>query len=459
MGNPKKKIMKNNLLTALYITSILFISTNTFSQNREQVYDSLLTTLFASNGPGGTALVVKNGDIVYNKAFGKANLELDVPMQTNNIFRVGSITKQFTACAILKLVEQEKLSLNDDITKYIEDYPTFGYKITIEHLLTHTSGIKSFTSLKAWDTKMRKNNITPIEMIDFFKNEPMDFAPGEQFSYNNSGFYMLGYIIEQITGMTYGAYLNNSFFKPLGMTNTSIDNAERIITNRVSGYEKVDNQYLNADYINMSQVYSAGSLISTTEDILIWYNALINKDVINKESLKKAHTSFVLNSGEKTGNGYGWFLGNIQGSPMIEHGGGINGFLTSSLYLPEENVFVAIFSNCDCNPTGITAFKMAAIAINKPYKRNKIQLTNVELSTFEANYKTENKDQITIVLENDKLFYISNDERLEIQPYGKDNFFVDDSFTTLHFKRDNSSVITSVTVKGIQYPIIYKRIN
>jgi len=163
-----------------FLPILLIVMTGVvFAQSGTVKYDSLMKELFPEDGPGGTVLVSKNKKIIYHKAFGKANLELDVAMKTNHIFRIGSISKQFTACAILKLVEDGKLQLKDEITKFIKDYPTQGHHITIEHLLTHTSGIKSYTELEKWDDEARRKDFSPVEMIDYFKDEKMTFAPGE----------------------------------------------------------------------------------------------------------------------------------------------------------------------------------------------------------------------------------------------------------------------------------------
>ena len=201
--------MKKLIVFITLITILQALNNPALSQNQEKKFDEVLNEQNFKDSPGFAALVAKNNKIIYRKAFGYANLELDVPMTPENIFRIGSITKQFTACAILKLEEEGKLSLQDDITKFIDDYPTHGYTITIEHLLTHTSGIKSYTSMRSWDNEMRKKDFTPEEMIDFFKNEPMDFAPGEEFRYNNSAYFMLGYIIEKASGKTYEEYLKD----------------------------------------------------------------------------------------------------------------------------------------------------------------------------------------------------------------------------------------------------------
>jgi len=208
----------------------------TSCQNTENPYDILLSEQFPADGPGCVALVAKEGEVIYRKAFGMANLELDVPLKPENVFRIGSITKQFTSCAIMKLIEEGKLSLEDDITDHIADFPTSGHTITIEHLLTHTSGIKSYTSIQHLMVEYVRKDLTPIEAIDLFKNEPMDFEPGEQYLYNNSAYFILGYIIELVSGQTYEEYIDENFFQPLGMENSYYGNTSRIIPNRAAGY-------------------------------------------------------------------------------------------------------------------------------------------------------------------------------------------------------------------------------
>jgi CubicO group peptidase (beta-lactamase class C family) len=328
-------------------------------------YDALLNELLDKNGPGGVALVVKDGKTVYRKAFGLANIELDVKMKPENVFRIGSITKQFTATAIMQLVEVGKLKLDADIKTYIKDYPTQGHLITIEHLLTHTSGIKNYTGLDKWSSEFRKKSFTPKQMVDFFKSEPMDFAPGEQFNYSNSGYFLLGYIIEVVTGISYANYINEHLFKPLGMKNSYYGSNAQIISNRASGYAKDDKGYKNDDFLSMTQPFSAGALLSTVDDLSTWYEAVMADKLMSQSSREKAHSPFVLNNGDLSNYGCGWMIDNVKGSPMIMHGGTINGFLSASNYLTDEKVLVVVLSNCVCHYPGDVAMKIAAIAIGK----------------------------------------------------------------------------------------------
>lgn len=343
---------------------MLFVSFQINAQIFNEKADKLMSSLFEANGSGGIALVVKEGTVLYRKAFGMADMELQVEMSPENIIRIGSNTKQFTAAAILKLFEEGKLSLQDPITKYLPEYPTQGYTITIEHLLTHTSGIKSFTEMKTWTDDLKKMQYTPKEKIDFFKNEPMDFAPGTQYKYNNSGYIILGYIIESVSGKSYAAYIDDTFFKPIGMQHSFYGSTTDIVKNRAKGYQKQNGNYKNADFLDMSNPYAAGSLISTVDDLYIWYKAVLNGKVLSEASLKKAHSSYKLKDNSLTGYGYGWNVNNILNNKAISHSGGITGFLTFSLYLPEKDIFVAVFSNCTCKNPQKMAFNLTQLALN-----------------------------------------------------------------------------------------------
>jgi CubicO group peptidase (beta-lactamase class C family) len=219
--------------------------------------------------------------------------------------------------------------------------------------------------MQEWDAVIRKKDFTPAELVDFFKDKPMDFAPGEEWKYNNSAYFLLGYIIEIVSGESYAHYLEENFFKPLGMDDSYYGSTSKIIKGRADGYARSGDQYVNAEYISMTQPHAAGALLSTVDDLYRWYTAVMKHEVISKKDLEKASTPFVLNNGEKTNYGYGWFLGEIKGSPVISHGGGINGYLTASFYLPEEKVFVAVFSNCSCKDPGKIAKRMAALAKKK----------------------------------------------------------------------------------------------
>ena len=324
-----------------------------YAQGLASKIDSVLHHKFNANTPGASFLISRNGKILYKKALGLSNLELNVPMHTENVFQIASMTKQFTAIAILILEEKGKLKVTDEITKFLPNYPTQGHKITIHHLLTHTSGIKDFTRVRGLNTIAQKNQ-TPSQMIAFFKNESMDFAPGKKFKYNNSGYLILGAIIENITGQTYADFIEEHIFKKLGMNSSYYASHQKIIKNRASGYHKRVH-YVNNGKINFSVPYASGSLMSTVADLFTWQEALKNNLLIGKETTKKAFTNYTLSNGEKVQYGYGWHLKANNGVSSREHGGHIFGFKSMGVYLPDSDIYVVGLTNCDCNsPTQIT---------------------------------------------------------------------------------------------------------
>ena len=420
---------------------IIAISTMGFAQKLEKQFDQMLGDQYLPNEPGATALVAIDGKIVYHKAFGMANMELDVKMEPDMVLEIGSITKQFTAVSILMLMEQGKLDLDDDITKFIEDYPTHGHHISIHHLLTHTSGIKSYTSMESWVPIWRKD-FEPKELIDFFKNEPMDFAPGEEWSYNNSAYFILGYIIEKASGQTYEEFVETNIFERLGMKSSLYGSNSEIIKKRASGYQK-NEEYINAEYLSLSQPYAAGSLMSNVNDLFIWNRAIRSNTLVKQESIDLAFTNYELNNGEKINYGYGWGLNEINGSPTIEHSGGIFGYVTNAIYLPNEDVFVAVYSNCDCNGPGQVSTKMAAIAIGKPYpdEEDIITVENDNLNKLAGVYDFSDSSTRIITVEDNQLFsQRPGSNKFKLFPIKKNTFSFENSFATIHFNEDGKEV-------------------
>lgn len=442
MNYSKKKLVSLLLLLA--------ISTFVVAQKLEKQFDEMLNAQYVPNEPGATALVAKDGKIIYHKAFGMANLELDVKMEPDMILEIGSITKQFTAVAILMLVEQGKLDLDDDITKFIEDYPTHGHHISIHHLLTHTSGIKSYTSLESWRPLWRTDYETK-EFIDIFKNEPMDFAPGEEYRYNNSAYFLLGYIIEIVSGQTYEEFIESNIFKPLGMKSSLYGSNSEIIKKRASGYQK-KGAYVNAEYLSLTQPYAAGSIMSTVEDLYSWNRAIRSNTLVKQEAINLAFTNYELNNGEKINYGYGWAINEIKGSPTVEHSGGIFGYVTNAIYLPNEDVFVAIYSNCDCNAPGQVSTKMAALAIGKPFldKNDVISVKSETLKKWVGVYDFEDGVTRIITLEDDQLYsQRAGGTKFVLLPTKKNTFSFEESFATLQFQ-ENGKEIKAVFANRIE---------
>lgn len=436
----KPPIIMKSTLTALFCLLFLAPSFST-PDNKELVrhFDALLNKAFPADEPGAAVLVARKGEILYHKAFGVASLELKVPMSAGNVFEIGSITKQFTAVAILMLVEEGKLSLDDDITKYLPDYPTHGHHISIHHLLTHTSGIKSYTELAKWPAEWRRD-FTPLEMIDFFKDEPMDFAPGERFLYNNSAYFILGYIIEKASGLTYEDFIEKKIFQSLEMAESRYGHKSELVRGRAVGYSSQGSNYVNAPYLSMTQPYAAGSLMSTVGDLYKWNRAVHQHRLVSASSLARAQTDHTLNNGDPIGYGYGWGISNIQGAKSIEHSGGIFGYVSNGIYLPEEDLYVVILCNNDGKNVSEISSRMAAIALGKPYPADfpSIKVPAGELSQYTGVYRFEDEAERTITLEGDALYSqrTGSTSKFKLIPYAKGKFAFENDLVGIEFVRE-----------------------
>jgi len=299
-------------------------------------------------GIQGSVLLAKNGKVILAKGYGLANIELDVPNTPATIFRLGSITKQFTAAAILQLQENGKLKVGDLISKYIPGTPAAWNGVTIHHLLTHTSGIPSYTDGAGYQAHMREQSGDPLDFINRIRGRPLEFTPGEKFHYDNSGYFLLGVIIEQVSSMKYEDYLRRNIFEPLQMTATGYDWPATILKGRASGYSKGEGgKVVNADFLDMGQPYAAGSLYSTVLDLYKWDRALYTTKVLSAQSLAAAFTAGKFDWAKGIKYGYGWGIAAVHGHKAVGHGGGINGFSTVIWRAIEEDAVSIVLSNSD----------------------------------------------------------------------------------------------------------------
>jgi CubicO group peptidase (beta-lactamase class C family) len=376
-------------------------------------------------------------------------------MKPEMVFQIGSITKQFTAISILMLLEEGKLALDDDITKFIPDYPTQGYHISIHHLLTHTSGIKSYTSKTEWFDLWR-NDMEPLEMIDFFKNDSLEFEPGSDWAYNNSAYFILGYIIEVASGQTYEDFIENNIFKPLEMNNSFYGSNSEIIKNRAYGYQEGEVGFVNAEYLSLTQPYAAGSIMSTVEDLYRWNSGVHAYKLVKKETLELAFTNHKPIKELNTGYGYGWGLSTINESPTYEHSGGIFGFVSNAIYLPEEDVFVAVLSNCNCLQPVEVSTKMAALAIDKPYPNNSegIALKKVDLEKWVGVYQYEDSSLFEIITDGEILIVVEEDEKDTLYALSKSRFVFDDDITQFVFEESGDSTQAILNYRLYTVPAI-----
>lgn len=314
--------------------------------------------------PGMSVAVQKGATVILARGYGMADLESSAPATASTVYRLGSVTKQFTALAIMQLVEAGKVRLDDEITRHLPDFPTQGHRVTVHHLLTHTSGIRNYTALgpRFWQEASRLD-LTDSQMVALFKNLPFDFAPGAKWSYSNSGYFLLGMIIERASGLGYRRYLQERILTPLGLSATSYCDEAPIIPGRAQGYEVAKGGVVNDGIISMNTPGAAGAMCSTVLDLLKWQRALAAHRLISKASTERMATVATLNDGKATTYGYGLGAGDLEGHRRIGHGGGINGFITQLDYYPDDDVTVVVLGNLGGAPSGEVAGKVARVAL------------------------------------------------------------------------------------------------
>ena len=388
----------------------------------------------------GTVLVARGDKIVFSKAYGTANFEKKTPNTLNTKFRLGSVTKQFTAAAVLLLEERGKLKTSDLVKKYYPEAPAAWDKITLAHLLTHTSGIPNFTSFPDYAQFSKQPN-TPIELVQRFRDKPLDFEPGAEMRYSNSGYVLLGFIIEKASGATYAKFVEENIFKPLGMKDSGYETATSPIPNLARGYVLGPNGPTAANYLDMTVPLSAGGLYSTAPDLLRWTQALFANKLLSAAALTKMITP------AKNDYAFGVAIGNRAGMRVIEHGGSIDGFDTKLAYYPDDKLTVVTLSNINGPGANNIADQLGSVvhgeAVVLPSERKAVQLPLDVLKQYVGTY--ELKPGFDLVMD-------VKDDQLTISPAGqatdvlfaesKDHFFSKRVDARIEFMRDDSGAVT-----------------
>ena len=332
------------------------------AQDKARMVDALLASYHDAGLFNGAALVSDGGKVMLKKGYGLADFEWKIPNTPDTKFRIGSITKQFTATVIMQLVEEKKLSLDATLSSVLPYYrKDTGSKITVHHLLTHTSGIPSYTGLPNFMRDVSRDPYGVREFVEKYCSGDLEFEPGSRFLYNNSGYFLLGAIIEAVTNKPYAQALRERVFDPLGMAASGYDLSVPILEKRAHGYESGLAGVRNADYLDMGLPYAAGSLYSTVEDLYIWDQALYGEKVLPSKAKERMFTPGLGNYG------FGWFIekrsigGDKAERLTIGHGGGINGFSTQITRLPEDRHLVVLFNNT--GGTGLAAITAGILDI------------------------------------------------------------------------------------------------
>lgn len=421
----------------------------------EKSLDSLIKSQFKAREPGIVVLAARKGKVIYRKAFGSANMELNVPLKPDMVFRIGSITKQFTAIGILQLAEQGKLQLSDSVQQYIKDFPSKGHTITIEHLLTHTSGIPDYMAIDHPDPYIERHDFTPAFIINHFKNAPLQFVPGTKYAYTNSGYTLLAYIIEKVSGQKYHDYMRKQVLEKAGLKHTDYANELTIIPGRVSGYTRDKGFYQNTYYQSLSIGYGAGDLLGTVDDLYAWNNALLAGKLVKKETLEKAFTPYPLQDGKITNYGYGWNVGNMYGAPCIKHEGQVSGFISMESYFPVQDVFVAVLTNVksgeDATSFSDQRFRLfgqipQVVLGNLMPKEDKV--SDAVMDTYTGKYKTVLGQKTITVKRTGHTLFLVDGMAFRMYALTDRRFYLMDmpAETFVEFSKDNEGKVTGLIV-------------
>jgi D-alanyl-D-alanine carboxypeptidase len=333
--------------------------------------DALVERTWPADGPGAAVIITQGGRTIYARGRGLANVEARTPISPDTVFRLGSITKQFTSSVIMQLVQEGRIGLDDPLSRFLPDYPQSGASATVRQLLNHTSGVQSYTGIPGFMGSDANTNrpYTTAQMVDLFRDLPSPTRPGEAWNYNNSGYVLLGAIIEQVTGKAWHEAVAERITRPLGLTTIRYGVGEERIPNMARGYTRDDDVVRLARPIHMSVPHAAGALTGTVRDLAGWAQALHHGRVVSAQSYAQMVQPAALPEGRTHPYGFGLGLGDLRGRATVGHGGGIFGFGTASTYVPSEDLFVAVFTNSDTHDIApdVTMNRLAALALGDPY--------------------------------------------------------------------------------------------
>jgi len=439
---------------------LILIKANGFAQpalaiETEKKVDNYLAPLLENDLISGSVLIAKNGEILVSKGYGLANREFDIPCSANTKFRLASVSKQFTAMAIMILEEKGLLKTSDTLTKYIPGYPE-GEKITIHNLLTHTSGVINYSALSDhYDTWCKHHTIEQV--IERFKNKPLRFQPGEKFEYSNSGYVLLANIIEKVSGSSFEEFITENIFRPLEMHDSGIDTHTEIIKNRAAGHYNTGKQIVQADYLYVPYTNGAGSIYSTVDDLYKWDRALYTEKLISKKSIEKMFTPYIQTYG------YGWFIREEFGKKLIEHRGGLNGFLTMIQRYTDDDVLVITLFNYVSPFVRELNRGIAAIALGVDYEPilipGGVQIKPEVLLQYAGKYLLGEDYIVNIAVENDKVFYSDIElNKVELIAQNDVKFYLPANISIIRFIKEKDGAIKGIMVQQHENSFMGKKI-
>jgi D-alanyl-D-alanine carboxypeptidase len=405
----------------------------------------LLVRNYRAEGPGAAVLVARGDTVLFRAARGLADVDGRVALRPDAVFRIGSVTKQFTAAGLLTLVDAGRVRLDDPLSKYIEDYPG-GDRITLLQLLNHTSGVKDYSGLPRFVDVTIRNDTTTKQLVDLIKTQPAEFAPGSRWAYNNSGYVLIGAVIEAVSGQPWHAYLDQALFKPLGMHHTGYGHDPKFAMQQVRGYSFSAGKIVPPRPLSMTQPHAAGSLVSNVDDLLTWSRALHEGRVLKTAAYTQMVTPVGKAADAGIGYGFGMFNGLVRKTNAFQHGGRIFGFVASLTYLPQHGVSVIVLENSD-TPLGSDnaeslSRKLAAMAAGDPYPELRaVPVDAAALREAEGVYRFD-AETVRVLRVVDGKLTSQRDTRTPIvlTPIANDDFLYADGFTRLKLERAGGRV-------------------
>lgn len=429
----------------IFLGAFLSCLTAMQGQDSASLFETHLGPLCRQGKFSGAALVAREGKPVFVTACGLANAEWNVANTPGTVFRIASITKQFTATAVLQLESQGKLSVQDPVCKYLDNCPAAWKNVTLHHLLTHTSGIPDFVALLKGFKSTGQNPVA--ETIQLFRDLPLAFSPGTDYQYSNSGYTLLAWVVEKTSGQTLAAYLKENVFDPVGMASTRRDVQQSIIPRRAGGYSNEKGGLKNAGTSDMDRAIGAGDLLSTVEDLLRWDQSLYTEKVLPKVALDRMFAPF------RDGYAYGWMVRNKLGRQAIYHPGAGAGFQSAVIRFPQEKVTVIVLGNTSQTPSAKIAQDLAALAFDgrvlTPADRKAIPAEPALLEACQGEYKLEGNGQAFNVLHADgKLLLnpVGAPVKFELLREAGTQFFTREIDVQFTFHRDEAGKVTHLFV-------------
>ncbi|GAA3929085.1 serine hydrolase [Hymenobacter algoricola] len=443
--------MLPRLSSSLLLLSLLTLSCTTQAQNKTKPFDAVIGQYVKAGQFNGTVLVAEHGKVVFSKGYGLANREWSQPNAADTRFRIGSLTKQFTAMLVMQLVEKGQLKLDAPISTYLPDYPKpGGDRITLHHLLTHTAGIPNYTAQPTFKAASIQPT-TPTAFVSSFASLPLEFAPGASYHYSNSGYFLLGTIIEKVTGKPYAQVLSEQILQPLRMQDTGYDLPGTVLPRRAAGYDRNGQEYANIPYIDMGVPYAAGALYSTVQDLYKWDQALYTTQLLSEAGKATMFRPV------KNGYGYAWITSkgvmDKDTVSLLWHNGRVNGFGANLMRAPQDRNLVVLLDNEGGAHVEDMTMDLMRVLYGRPATGPKaapaapkaIAVNATTLSTYTGKYALAPTFVLTVTTENGQLFaQATGQPRFPLVPTAPDRFTVASIQAELEFVKNTGGTVEKV---------------